>query len=88
MFAVFWSLLDPVLGSPLGGSQDLGAPQASHEKASSFKAVSKASKVMKIRPNATQRHENISRCYPKSILLILFTLLIINSVDIISTAYY
>ena len=39
------------------GAQDLGVPKGSHEKSSNFKPVSKASKVIKIGPKATQKHQ-------------------------------
>jgi hypothetical protein len=36
---------------------DPGLPQGSHENSSNFKPVSRASKVMKIGPKATQKHQ-------------------------------
>ena len=43
-----------------GGAQDLGVPQGSHENSSNFKPVSRASKVMKIGPKATPKHQKLT----------------------------
>ena len=40
---------------------DLGLPQGSPEKSSNSKPVSRASKVMKIGPKATQNHKKLMR---------------------------
>ena len=42
------------------GALDLGLPQGSHENSSNFKPVSRASKVMKIGPKATQKHQKLT----------------------------
>ena len=39
------------------GSQDLGVLQDRHEKSSNFKPVSRATKIMKIGPKATQNNK-------------------------------
>ena len=39
---------------------DPGLPQGSHENSSNFKPVSRASKVMKIGPKATKKHQKLT----------------------------
>ena len=42
------------------GTLDLGCPQNHPEKSSIFKPVSRATKTMKIGPDATQNHEKLT----------------------------
>ena len=55
--AVDSAALDRPVTLQQAGALDLGLPQGSHENSSNFKPVSRASKVMKIGPKATQKHQ-------------------------------